>query len=129
MIPESWNRVNPLELRQSVQGINMMRLNFLDEERIGDQLRYRCSYHYKTHCRYIVALLALTAVVAVLSACLALRTAPSTAQQQQEEKEAAARGREPGPMTKEAADPGPGPGRSIISVSVIFKFPRYFFHE
>ena len=40
---------------------------------IEEQLRYRCCYHYKTHCRYILAILALSAVVTVLSVCLALQ--------------------------------------------------------
>ena len=59
---------------------------------IEEQLRYRCCYHYKTHCRYVAVILALTALATTLSVCLALRTV----QTQQETK------------IKEAADPGLG---------------------
>ena len=88
--------------------INMMKLNFSDPYFIEEQLRYRCCYNYKTHCRYIVAILALTAVATILSVCLALQTAPLSQQHQQT--------REQSQMPRDEAELGPGPGRSILTI-------------
>ena len=70
----------------------MMKFNFSEPLFNEDHLRYRFCYNYKTHCRYVAVILALTALATTLSVCLALRTV----QTQQETK------------IKEAADPGLG---------------------
>ena len=70
----------------------MMKFNFSEPLFTEDHLRYRFCYNYKTHCRYVAVILALTALATTLSVCLALRTV----QTQQETK------------IKEAADPGLG---------------------
>ena len=92
--------------------IKMMKLNFSDPYFIEEQLRYRCCYNYKTHCRYIVAILALTAVATVLSVCLALQTASLSQRHQQT--------REQSQMPRDEAEPGPVPGRSILSIRITY---------
>ena len=92
--------------------IKMMKLNFSDPYFIEEQLRYRCCYNYKTHCRYIVAILALTAVATILSVCLALQTASLSQQHQQT--------REQSQMPRDEAEPEPVPGRSILSIRLTY---------
>ena len=72
----------------------MIKLNLVEPLYIEEQLRYRCCYNYKTHCRYIAAILALTAVVAVLTVCLALQLQVASLTQEQQKED-------PGPESGE----------------------------